>query len=81
MSAIFTTSDENLEENHVKEPIETKGSDTGNRFQGRGQKYGSRKRGDESKCSERWKKTSSFPILFFASVELGVTPGVGKKRG
>lgn len=82
-SAIFTTSDENIKENYVKEPVET-GSATGNQFHGGGWEIWSEreKRRQEHKCSERWKKTRScLFFFFFAFVKLGVTPGVGKKCG
>lgn len=84
MPVIFTTSADNVKENNVKEPIETKGSATGRYFQGRGEKCGAGKRGGKSKCCDRRKKTSLFLFflfllpLLFASVKLGVTPGVGE---
>lgn len=78
-AAIFTTSGKNVNENYVKEPIETRSSATGNQFQGWGGGREPKRR--QEQLPREMEENKVLPFFFFAFVKLGVTPSVGKKCG
>lgn len=83
MSAIFSTSDGNINEN-IKEPIGAKSPATGSHFQGRGVRNVEREKEETRANVVRDGRKQALAFLFFfffslLSVKLGVTLGVWKE--